>query len=423
MRIIAKRHAVAGLVFIGLSGAALQEASAQATNLVCTRCVQTSDIATGAVTNSRLGTNAVTNARIANGAVTAAKMPAGSVNNAKVANNAVNTSKLTTAAVTEAKLANNAVNGAKIANASVITAKLADGAVNSVKLADGAVSAAKLGDGAVAAAKLGLINTTYIEDSGDAVANCTALLDALSGLTGPAALVLGPGTFDCGANRVVLTNGISLIGAGRGLTKIVGAVGGDEGVVQLMESETEVRNLAVTNDGAGQSLGGLTGIGVKTFDGTGPIQNWTISEVSAMGLNGTDQTIGIRVSGDDCDGGQIRDSSAMGMTDGGADGTNVFCSAGTVIVSNLDSNGAGSVSGSGFKGRGDVKVLNSAFSGTSRPLDYFENFGFDPLTGRVVSTELDGTVDADNSSVFCINSFDGAGAPLADGAFGAGGCV
>lgn len=61
-----------GLFMLGVSVNAM--AGAPATDLVCTGCVGTTDIANAAVTDTKLGTSAVTNTKIADGAVTDAKI-------------------------------------------------------------------------------------------------------------------------------------------------------------------------------------------------------------------------------------------------------------------------------------------------------------------------------------------------------------
>ena len=195
----------------------------QATNLVCNKCVNTSDLDTAAVTAAKIASNAVSNAKIANGAVTAPKLAANAVNGAKIANNSVNTAKLTTAAVTAAKLAPNSVNNSKIANAAVTAAKIAPGAVNSGKILDGAVTAAKLG----------IKNSVYVEAAGPSTAdNCNALLAALAGVSGnsatnPFVMVLGPGSYECGAQQIVMKPHVDLIGAGTSATFLKGQVDGE----------------------------------------------------------------------------------------------------------------------------------------------------------------------------------------------------
>ncbi len=191
-----------------------------ATDVQCVQCVGTGDIAFGAVRQGRIADGAVTNrkiafgavreARIADGAVTNRKIGPGAVREGRIANRAVTTPKIALGAVVEGRLANGAVATNKIRDGAVTTAKIAAGAVSDAKLAADAVTSAKIldgtivnadiSDGAVSAATLGLANTIFIEDTGTPTDNCTDLLDALTGLTGPAAVVLGPGTYDCGSS-------------------------------------------------------------------------------------------------------------------------------------------------------------------------------------------------------------------------------
>ena len=73
------------LCLVGLAG----EASAQATDVVCSRCVDTSDIAGEAITTWKLGAKAVTGSKIKNDAVTTPKIKGQSVTAPKIANGAI----------------------------------------------------------------------------------------------------------------------------------------------------------------------------------------------------------------------------------------------------------------------------------------------------------------------------------------------
>ncbi len=182
--------------------AAASASADTASNLACSKCVGASDLADGAAVRSKIRNFAV--------------------NSSKLAGSAVISAKLATGAVTRAKIRDFAVNGSKIAGSAVSTAKIATGAVTSAKIANGGIQEIDIADGAIGAEKLGLTNTTFVEASGSDTANCTALLDALTGLVGPAAVVLGPGTYACGAAPVVLPPQVSLIGSGQNLTTITG---------------------------------------------------------------------------------------------------------------------------------------------------------------------------------------------------------
>jgi len=82
--------AVLALALAGPAGPAL----AQASDVVCNKCVNASDIDIGAVTTGRLSDNAVSAPKLRNLAVTAAKLQDGAVTTAKLQNGAVTAAKL-----------------------------------------------------------------------------------------------------------------------------------------------------------------------------------------------------------------------------------------------------------------------------------------------------------------------------------------
>ncbi len=149
-------------------------------------------------------------------------------------------------------LATGGVAAAALADGSVTSEALADDAVTESALAEGSVGADALADGAVTAAKLGLANTAFVAaDWATAWDNCDALIAALADATGPAVVVLGPGTYDCGDRQVVVPDGVELRGAGRKTTTIAGALddpGGFEGVVAL-GSDSALSRISVLHQG------------------------------------------------------------------------------------------------------------------------------------------------------------------------------
>ena len=218
-------------------------ALAQATDLVCSECVQTTDVAP----------NAVNNSKIANGAVNAAKLAANAVTVAKIANNSITTPKLTTASVTRPKIAPNAINANKIANAAVTAAKIAPGAINATKLANSAVTFEKL------ASDVLLQNTLFVSADSTQANNCNDLRDALAeagSIAAPEQKVLvrlDTGTFDCGSTGITVPANVILEGGGNhssnilfnsGATAIVGSV---EGALVSLNSATELRRLDIRN--------------------------------------------------------------------------------------------------------------------------------------------------------------------------------
>ncbi len=129
---------------------------------------------------------------------------------------------------------------------------MAAGSVTEGAIAEDVVDAGALADGAVTAAKLGLANTAFVAaDGATALDDCDALIDALADATGPAVVVLGPGTYDCGERQVVVPDGVELRGAGRKTTTITGALddpGGFGGVVAL-GSDSALSRISVLHRG------------------------------------------------------------------------------------------------------------------------------------------------------------------------------
>lgn len=71
------------LTMFGFVGSSL--AGVTATDVVCTGCVNDTDIVSGAVTELKLATDAVSSAKIADGAVTDTKISSNAVTTAKIA--------------------------------------------------------------------------------------------------------------------------------------------------------------------------------------------------------------------------------------------------------------------------------------------------------------------------------------------------
>ena len=396
------RALAGGFVVAGLTAAASSGAWAQATNLVCTGCVQSSDLANGAVTSAKIAGGAVTNGKIADNAVNADKIATGAITAPKIGPNAVNTSKIVTGAITSAKIGAGAVNVNKLANSAVSTAKLQAGAVTSSRLADGAVSAAKFG----------IANTVHIDDQGNPSANCTELRNVLAGLTGPAAVVLGPGTYDCGSNHVLLTSGISLIGAGRNLVTITGTQTSLDGLVRLQGNNIKLQGLTVFSDVSGLGFATAVTIGadhVTTLD-------WRLEEITAEAANGTNFTFGVYAREVDCDGGKMSDVIARASGgDTNNRGIEFECLSGSITATDVRSEATGSIPRGLVKfGLSTLTVRNSSFSGGDRSVSLSVG------NLRVISSELDGSLFG---AVDCVGNYTGSGAALSNGTNGSGGCL
>jgi hypothetical protein len=87
----------------------LAEATTVATDLICDKCVGTSDIADSAVTSAKIGSGQVKNSDMGNNAVTSGKILDGTIVSGDMANQAIISTKIADSAVTSSKLAGGAV--------------------------------------------------------------------------------------------------------------------------------------------------------------------------------------------------------------------------------------------------------------------------------------------------------------------------
>ncbi len=111
--------------------------------------VDTADLAAGSVTTSRIADDAVTTGKILDGTVGAADIGTDGVGSAEIAAGAVGTSELADDSVTTGKIAAGAVGTSDLADDSVTTGKIAAGAVGTSDLADDSVTTGKIAAGAV----------------------------------------------------------------------------------------------------------------------------------------------------------------------------------------------------------------------------------------------------------------------------------
>ena len=105
----------------------LAEATAAATDLVCSGCVGTTDIANNAVTSGKIGSGQVGNGDIATDAVTTTKIKGGEVKNSDLATSAVTSSKISdTAGVQSVDIVNGQVTSADIGDVTITSADIAN---------------------------------------------------------------------------------------------------------------------------------------------------------------------------------------------------------------------------------------------------------------------------------------------------------
>jgi hypothetical protein len=118
----------------------LAEATAAASDLVCSGCVGNSDIADSAVTSAKIGSGQVGNSDLASSAVTTTKIGSGQVGASDIANGAVTTGKISdTNGVYSVDIVNGQVGSADIGDSQVTSADIKDSTVTSTDLASGAI--------------------------------------------------------------------------------------------------------------------------------------------------------------------------------------------------------------------------------------------------------------------------------------------
>jgi hypothetical protein len=109
----------------------LAEATAAASDLVCSGCVGNSDIANDAVGSAKIGSGQVGTSDIASSAVTSAKIGSGQVGNSDIATNAVTSSKISDGnGVTSVDIVNGQVSSADIADRTITSTDFAPGSLN-----------------------------------------------------------------------------------------------------------------------------------------------------------------------------------------------------------------------------------------------------------------------------------------------------
>ena len=238
-----------------------------ATNLVCSKCVGSSDLADGAATRSKIRNFAIDASKMAGSAVVSAKIATGAVTRGKIRDFAVNGSKLAGSAVSTAKLANGAVTGSKIANGAVTAAKIVTNAVTAAKIADGAVTFDKLADDAV------FLRTIVVSPVGPASTdNCDELIAVLDDIRTaadagtPHAVYVEPGDYDCGPSQVIVPGNVSVRGGGIGVTTIRGTIDQASAAFVILNTASELHHLSITHEGGSNSGNNTIAVGVA---GTG----------------------------------------------------------------------------------------------------------------------------------------------------------
>ncbi len=306
---------VALVVSLGVGLAAVDRAQAQlATDLVCNGCVDSTDVQDGSLGPQDL-------------------IP-GSINTTTIANTSITGNKISGGAVTGAKIANGTISPLKLIPGSINTSTLATNSITSNKINNGAVLLEDLN--AEVVGKLEPVNVVVVGADGTATENCTALRNAIAGISDASVsngylVRVGPGDFDCGGNAVVMKSFVDVEGSGQNVTLIRGVNNVDVSAIVILADNSELRQATIQNDGVGDNST-LFPHALRKVGGIG--------RVSDLTLIGFDAELII------CSGGRVivRDSRLVNPENATA-----FCtSAVTFIGSELDIDGA--VDGAGSSG-------------------------------------------------------------------------
>ncbi len=253
------RNAVSAMAVactLAVSAWAGPAAAQTATDLDCSGCVESGDLANGSIGNRKLQDN--------------------SVGDRKIKDGAIGQNKIKDDAIVQGKFKDRAI-GAR---------KLKLGAVAAENIQNGAVSAAKLATDAVFGRILVVRN-----DPADPLGNCDELLAVLADITdndagNPYTVVLEPGTYDCGTTSVQMKPFVDLAGSGRGITTVKGQIDSNSLGVVTGANDSELRGMRVEHIGGPDNAVSA----VSTGD-----TNVKITDLTAVAQNSAGGATGIRV--------------------------------------------------------------------------------------------------------------------------------
>jgi hypothetical protein len=212
----------------------------QATDVVCTQCVNRTDVANDSVTSSQIKNGTITKADIAASAITSNRIKQNTLISDDFAAESIKSSRIKDGTITNADIATNGLNGDVIKN----------GTITDQHLANSTISAAKLAPNAV-------FNSIIVitSDPLDPLGNCAELTAALasfgSGNTLRTLIKLEAGQYDCSnggiGGGIVVQPYVVLEGSGQGSTTIFGDTAENDSGVVHMAASSELRFLTVEN--------------------------------------------------------------------------------------------------------------------------------------------------------------------------------
>jgi hypothetical protein len=147
-------------------------------------------------------------------------------------------------------------------------------------------------------------------------------------------------------------------------------------------------------------------------------RHWRIRDVTALGMNATQFSVGLAIFPVACGISTMKGVTAEAESLAGEVlGVRFDCASGSVTGTDLRVSADGPTATGLLKlNPGVLIVRNSSFSATTA----VGKGGGADATLKVVTSEIDGAV---LNEVICVGDYDETGAALADGTFGLGGCV
>lgn len=117
--------------------------------MVCSGCIQATDIANGTIGPNKLIPGSVNATTIANGVIGPNKLIPGSINTATIATNAITSNKILNGAVKSADIGDGEVTSIDIQNDTITSTDILDSAIKGVDIATGTITATNLGTNSV----------------------------------------------------------------------------------------------------------------------------------------------------------------------------------------------------------------------------------------------------------------------------------
>ena len=350
-----------------------------------------------------------------------------------------------TGCIDTSDIADSAVTGGKIADGTVGSAEIGDGAVGSAEIADGAVGSADIADWSVTGSKLAedavFAHVITVRSDGLPTDNCDALKAVLGSLIGTSEtnrylVRLDAGVYDCGDTGleyyppvpVDVPPYVTLQGAGVHATKITAAFASLDGATGLVRlgAFTELRDLTVENRNDFGNIGlGVPAIGIVVGPLPTPCKdslgNLFPARITNVAVKFTQTPTDAR--------GVYLGCGEASLTDVRIDVPAVTRESRGIVVNTFAQGNLENVTaklgyapnrGIAFQIIGfateivtHVTARNSIFVGSLGGATDFAVVTVSGVQADFVSTQLDGAVDSQGISVVrCVGSYDGDYVPL-----------